>query len=80
MDSDGPKESRPQVLRDVAMTTNFWLSMGYNFGCMIASDMLFDSRGWVFRVKLSDEDIAEIECLRVFAMAIIFVFLYMGCT
>jgi len=47
---------------------------------MIASDMLFDSRGWVFRVKLSDEDIAEIECLRVFAMAIIFVFLYMGCT
>jgi len=80
VDSDGPKESRPQVLRDVAMTTNFWLSMGYNFGCMIASDMLFDSRGWVFRVKLSDEDIAEIECLRVFAMAIIFVFLYMGCT
>jgi len=23
----------------------FWLSMGYNFGCMIASDTLFDSRG-----------------------------------
>ena len=32
-------------LRDVAMTTIFWLSMGYNFGCMIASDTLFDSRG-----------------------------------
>ena len=32
-------------LRDVAMATTFWLSMGYNFGCMIASDMLFDSRG-----------------------------------
>jgi len=31
-------------LRDVAMTTIFWLSMGYNFGCMIASDTLFDSR------------------------------------
>ena len=29
-------------LRDVAMTTTFWLSMGYNFGCIIASDMLFD--------------------------------------
>ena len=29
-------------LRDVAMAT---LSMGYNFGCMIASDTLFDSRG-----------------------------------
>ena len=46
------------------MATNFWLSIEYNFGCMIASDTLFDSRGWVFRVKLSDEDIAEIECLK----------------
>ena len=35
----------PQVLRDVAMATNFWPLMGYNFGCMIASDTLFDSRG-----------------------------------
>ena len=26
------------------MATSFWLSMGYNFGCMIASDMLFNSR------------------------------------
>ena len=34
----------PVVLRDVAMATNFWLPMGYNFGCMIASDTLFDSR------------------------------------
>jgi len=32
-------------LRDVAMATTFWLSMGYDFGCMIASDMLFNSRG-----------------------------------
>ena len=31
-------------LRDVAMATTFWLLMGYNFGCMIASDTLFDSR------------------------------------
>jgi len=31
-------------LRDVAMGTTFWLSMGYNFGCMIASDTLFESR------------------------------------
>ena len=36
---------------------------------MIASDTQFDSRGWVFVVKLSDEDIAEIECQRVVAMA-----------
>jgi len=35
----------PQVPRDIAMATNFWLSMGYNFGCMLASDTLFDSRG-----------------------------------
>jgi len=32
-------------LRDVAMATPFYLSMGYNFSCMIASDTLFDSRG-----------------------------------
>ena len=31
-------------LRDVAVATTFWLSMGYNFSCMIASDTLFDSR------------------------------------
>ena len=41
----------PTVLRDVAMATNFVTQfaitgfVGYNFGCMIASDMLFDSRG-----------------------------------
>ena len=40
--------------------------MGYNFGCMIASDTQFDSRGAFSgsTVKLSDEDIAEIECQR----------------
>ena len=31
-------------LRDVAMETTFWLLVGYNFSCMIASDTLFDSR------------------------------------
>jgi len=45
------------------------LSIGYNFSCIIASDTLFNYRGWVFGVKLSDESIAEIECLRVVAMA-----------
>ena len=30
---------------DVAMATTLWLSMGYNFRCMIASDTPFDSRG-----------------------------------
>ena len=43
--------------------------VGYNSGCMIASDMQFDSRGCFFGVKLSDEDIAEIECQRVVAIA-----------
>jgi len=33
----------PEMPRDVAMATTVWLSMGYNFGCMIASDTLFDS-------------------------------------
>jgi len=30
--------------REVAMAITFWLSMGYNFSCMAASDSLFDSR------------------------------------
>ena len=43
--------SCPAVLRDVAVATNFVMQfviigfMGYNFGCMIASDEQFDSRG-----------------------------------
>ena len=32
-------------LRDIAIATTFWPLMGYNCGCMIGSDMLFDSRG-----------------------------------
>jgi len=65
----------PAVLRDVAMATNLGTPfattgfVGYNVRCMIASDTVFDSRGWVFGVKLSDEDIAEIECQRAVAMA-----------
>ena len=41
----------PAVLRDVAITTNFGTQfaitgfVSYNFGCMIASDTVFDSRG-----------------------------------
>ena len=39
------------MLRDVAMATNFGTRfgiigfVGYNIGCMIASDALFDTRG-----------------------------------
>jgi len=61
------------------MATPFCLSMGYNFGCMIASDTLL-ILGVVFRVKLSDEDIANFELLSDVAMATIFGFLYIGCT
>ena len=58
---------------DVAMAMTFWLSMG----CVIASDTLFDSMGWVFGVKLSDEDIADFEVLRDVATAAIFwLFIY----
>jgi len=41
----------PEVLRDVAMATNFGTQfaitgfVGYSFGCVIAGDTLFDSRG-----------------------------------
>jgi len=31
-------------LRRVATATIFWFPMRYNFGCVIASDTLFDSR------------------------------------
>ena len=47
---------------------------------MIASDMLFDSRGGFSGAKLSDEDISDFEVLRDDTMATIFGFLYMGCT
>ena len=36
---------------------------------MIPSDSVFDSKEWVFGVKLSDEEIVKIECLRDVAMA-----------
>ena len=50
--------------------------IGYNFGCIIASDTLFDFPGCVFGVKLSDEDMAEFEFLREAAMA---TFVCSGC-
>jgi len=55
-------------LREFAIATTFWLSVGYNFSCMIASDLLFDSRGGFLGGKLSNEDIAEIASLRDVAM------------
>jgi len=40
-----PLNGGSEMLRVVAMATNFWLLVGYNFGCIIASDMLFDCKG-----------------------------------
>ena len=54
-------------LRDVAMATTFWLSVGYNFSCMTASDTLFDSRGGFSGTSYPMK--TEIEGLRDVAMA-----------
>jgi len=59
---------------------SFWLLSGYYFGSVIASDTLFDSRGWVFGVKLPDEVIADFEVLRDIAMVTIFWLNIYGCT
>ena len=42
--------------------------MGYNYRCVIANDILFDSRGRFSGSSYSMKT-AEIECLRVVAMA-----------
>jgi len=52
------------------METSFWILMSdFNLSCMIASNTLFDSRGWVLGEKLSSEDIAVIKGLSDVAMA-----------
>jgi len=63
------------------MATPFCLSMGYNFGCVIASDMLFDPRGGFSGLSYPMKT-ADFEVLRDVAMVTIFAFgfLYMGCT
>jgi len=55
--------------RNVAMATTFWFSMGYNFGCVIASGAIFDSRGGFSGSSYPDEDIADFEVLRDVDMA-----------
>jgi len=49
-------------------------------GGMIASDMLFDSRGEFSGLSYPMTDIANFEVLRDVAMTTIFFFLYMRCT
>ena len=51
------------------MATTFWLSMGYNFGCVTASGTIFDSRSGFSGSSYPDEDIADFEVLRDVAMA-----------
>ena len=71
MGSDGPKEScvtwGSKGAEGRCHGNRFWLSMGYNFGCIIASDTLFDSTGGFFGSSYPMKT-AEIECLRVVAM------------
>jgi len=55
-------------LRDVAMATTFRHSMGYNFSCTTASDLLFGSRGG-FSGTSYPMKTAEIEGLRDVAVA-----------
>jgi len=58
-----------QVLTDVAMATNFGTQFAIlGFVGYKCRHMIRDTQGRVFGVKQSDEDIAEIECLRVVAM------------
>ena len=63
----------PEVLKDIAMATNFGTQfaitgfLGYNFGCMIVTRWWF--LAWVLGVKLLNEDVAEIKCLRDVSMA-----------
>jgi len=57
-------------LRYVAMATGFWRLMGYNFGCMIASNTLFDSS---YQMKAVD-----FEVLRDVGMATIFFAFYIS--
>jgi len=66
-------------LRDVATATTFCLSIGYNFGCMIASDTFFDSRGRFLGSSYPMKIYIDFEVLRDVAMATIFGFLYMRC-
>jgi len=42
-------------LSEIATATTFSLPTGYDFGCVVAIDTLFDSMGWEIRAKLSDE-------------------------
>jgi len=66
-------------LRDVAMATTFWLSVGYNLGCMIASDTLPDCMGGFLGSSYPIKT-ANFKVLTDVAVAIVFGFLYMGCT
>jgi len=60
-------------------TTLNWLPMGYNFGCMIANDTLFDSRGRLSRSSCPMQT-ADFGVVRDIAVATVFGFLYIGCT
>ena len=59
------------AIRDVALVTTLWFSMGYNFGYMIASDTLFNFGGGFSGLSYPMKT-ANFEVLRDVAMATIF--------
>jgi len=62
------------------MATTFWLSMGYNFHCMIATDTRLGSKGRFSGSSYPmNEDIADFDILRDAAIATVFGFLHLGC-
>jgi len=62
-------------LRDVAMATSFWFSMGYKFSCMIASNTVFDCIGGFSGSSYSMKT-ADFPILRDVATATIFLAFY----
>jgi len=59
------------------MATTFWLLMGYNFGCMIASIKIFTSRN---RFSQSSYQSSQSRFWGSTFPKTIFGFLHMGCT
>jgi len=57
-------------ISEIGCSLGAWGGIGkpsnyYDFGCMIATDTLLDSRGGGFGISLSNEDMADFEILKV---------------
>jgi len=56
------RRSYQTQLAEISCSLGAWGGAGkqYNFGYMTSNKSMFDSRGWFFRVNLSDKDIAAV--------------------